>query len=204
MSPSFVIPAKAGTQRKKNWVPAFPGMTMLLGSLLLTAGCSKAVPSPPHAAPPLGLKLTGRVVDAANILSAPVEAELTKGLAELERTTTDQLVVVTVPNLQDKSIEDVGLELGRGWKIGRADIDNGVLLVVAPNERKVRIEVGYGLEALLTDARAGAIIREMLPKFRSNDPAGGIRVGVSEIEQLLKSDRKRPRYLNEARRRMAA
>ena len=179
-------------------------MTMLLGSLSLTAGCSKAVPAETHAAPPLGLKLTGRVVDAANILSAPVEAELTNNLAELERATTDQLVVVTLPSLNGKSIEDLGLELGRGWKVGRADIDNGVLLVVAPKERKVRIEVGYGLEALLTNARAGAIVRDMLPKFRSNDLAGGVVLGVSEIEQLLKNDRKRPRYLNEARRRAAA
>ena len=177
---------------------------MLLGSLSLTASCSRALPAESHAAPPLGLKLTGRVVDAANILSASVEAELTKDLAELERTTTDQLVVVTLPKLDGKSIEGAGLELGRGWRIGRADLDNGVLLIIAPNERKVRIEVGYGLEGLLTNDRAAAIVRDMLPKFRSNDLAGGVRVGVSEIEQLLKKDRKRPRYLNEERRRAAA
>nr|WP_277622680.1 TPM domain-containing protein [Sphingomonas telluris] len=155
-------------------------------------------------AAPFGIALTGRVVDAANILPANVEQDLTAELAQLEQSTTDQVVVVTVPQLKGHAIEDVALGLGRGWRLGRADVDNGVMLVVAPNERKVRIEVGYGLEGLLTDDRAGKIVRLMLPEFRDGDLPAGIMIGVREIDAQLRSNTKRPQYLNEARRKAAA
>ena len=107
--------------------------------------------------------LTGRVVDEANILNEATRATLTQKLADLEAKTTDQLVVATLKSLQGTSIEDFGYQLGRHWRIGQKDKNNGVLLIVAPNERKVRIEVGYGLEGTLTDAVAQADHRERHP-----------------------------------------
>jgi uncharacterized protein len=89
--------------------------------------------------------LTGRVVDGANVLDAATRAALTGKLAALEAQTTDQLFVVTLKSLQGTSIEDFGVQLARQWQIGQNDKNNGVLLIVAPSERKVRIEVGYGL-----------------------------------------------------------
>lgn len=130
--------------------------------------------------------LTGRVVDGADLLSAGQERELTDRLAALEAETTDQLVVVTLPSLQGVEIEEFGYQLGRHWGIGQAGKDNGVLLIVAPNERKVRIEVGYGLEGTLTDALARVIIdTAILSRFRANDMAGGIMAGASDIIAVL-------------------
>ena len=103
--------------------------------------------------------LSGRVVDEANILDASTRAALTEKLAALEAKTTDQLVVVTLKSLQGTSIEDFGYQLGRHWKVGQQGKNNGVLLIVAPSERKVRIEVGYGLEGTLTDASPGSSSR---------------------------------------------
>lgn len=111
----------------------------------------------------------------------------------MERTTSDQLVVVTLPSLEGRPIETWGLELGNGWGVGQDKLDNGVLLIVAPNDRKVRIEVGYGLEGLLTDARAKDIIdAQLLPSFRENDLVGGIQKGVDAIIKVLESSRARP------------
>src|SRR5690606_9503078 len=107
---------------------------------------------------------------------------LTTRLEALERDTTDQLVVVTVPDLQGREIEDYGYQLGRAWGIGQAENDNGVLLIVAPIERKVRIEVGYGLEGVLTDALSALIIQnQILPAFRDGDYALGVAQGVAAI-----------------------
>ena len=133
--------------------------------------------------------LSGRVVDAANILSAEDEAALTAELKALEDKASDQLVVVTLPSLQDYPIEDYGYQLGRRWGIGTAKLNNGVLLIVAPNERKVRIEVGRGLEPILTDALSRIIIENaILPRFRTGDFAGGIKDGVRDITLALTGD----------------
>lgn len=94
-------------------------------------------------------ELTGRVVDNAGILDTATRQQLEKLSADLEAKTTDQLVVVTLPSLQGTSIEDYGYQLGRKWQIGQKDKNNGAILIVAPNERRVRIEVGYGLEPTL-------------------------------------------------------
>ena len=116
-------------------------------------------------------------------------AALTQSLAELEQKTTDQLVVVTLRSLQGTSIEDYGYQLGRRWQIGQKDKSNGVLLIVAPTERKVRIEVGYGLEGTLTDAISKLIIENsILPRFKVADFAGGIKRGVEDIIQVLSGD----------------
>lgn len=133
--------------------------------------------------------LTGRVVDEASILTATDRAGLTESLLELETKTTNQLVVVTLKSLQGTSIEDYGYQLGRRWQIGQKDKNNGVLLIVAPIERKVRIEVGYGLEGTLTDAMTKIIIENsILPNFKTGNFTGGIKRGVQDIMQVLNGD----------------
>ena len=133
--------------------------------------------------------LTGRVVDGAGLLAPADRASLTASLVDLEAKTTDQLVVVTLKSLQGTTIEDYGYQLGRRWGIGQKDKDSGVLLIVAPTERKVRIEVGYGLEGTLTDAATKLIIENaILPAFKTGDFAGGIKSGTDQIIQLLRGD----------------
>ena len=130
--------------------------------------------------------LTGRVVDQAGILSSDDESRLTGKLHDLETKTSIQLVVVTLPSLRSRPIEDWGLALGRTWGIGQKGKDNGVLLVVAPNDRELRIEVGYGLEGTLPDATANAIIRNVIvPRFKAGSMAGGISDGVDAILAVL-------------------
>ena len=139
------------------------------------------VPSSILAAPNF-TALTGRVVDNADIIPPAVESDLDAKLAAFEAQTTDQLVVVTLPSLQGYEIADFGYQLGRHWAIGQAGKDNGVLLIVAPNERAVRIEVGYGLEGDLTDAVTRLIIENaIIPKFRDGDMPAGIVAGVDDI-----------------------
>ena len=126
--------------------------------------------------------LSGRVVDQANILSPAVEADLTARLAAVEQRSGAQIVVATVPSLQGYEIEDYGYRLGRAWGIGQADNDDGVVFLVAPNERRVRIEVGYGLEPVLTDAMSSVILQErVLPRFRDGDIEGGVVAGVDGV-----------------------
>ena len=138
------------------------------------------------ATPPSFPTLTGRVVDQANVLSPQATTELDKKLQLLEAQTSRQLVVVTVPSLQGLEIEDYGYQLGRAWGIGEKKRDTGVLLIVAPNERRVRIEVGYGLEGVLTDALSSVILQEqVLPKFRTGDMAGGVLAGADELISQL-------------------
>ena len=130
--------------------------------------------------------LTGRVVDRAELLDATQEAELSRLLADHEQATGDQLVVVTLPDLGGRSIEETGLTLGREWGIGQQGRDNGALLIVAQAERRIRIEVGYGLEDRLTDAQSALIIHNLIaPAFRQGDFAGGIRAGVEGMIQVI-------------------
>ncbi len=156
-----------------------------LAALALIAVLVSTLPAAAQTFP----QLTGRVVDEAGILDPPVRAALDVQLGELEARTTDQLVVVTVRSLQGRTIEDYGVRLGRQWQIGRKDKNNGVVLIVAPKERKVRIEVGYGLEGVLTDAQTKLIIENtIIPRFRANDFPGGITGGVDDIVRLLDGD----------------
>lgn len=130
--------------------------------------------------------LSGRVVDAANIIPDAAEAELTQKLEALEAQSQRQLVVATIPDLQGYDIADYGYQLGRAWGIGHAERNDGALLIVAPNERKVRIEIGYGLEGIMTDALSALIIHnQILPRFRDGDMAGGILAGSDSIIQQL-------------------
>lgn len=159
----------------------------LLGALTLALCLTCLLPV--ARAEPAFPALTGRVVDNANLLSPADEQTLTEELKQLEEKSSDQLVVVTLPSLQGYTIEDFGYQLGRHWGIGTKELNNGVLLIVAPNERKVRIEVGYGLEPILTDALSRVIIdNAILPHFRSGDFPGGIKTGVEDISLALTGD----------------
>ena len=155
-------------------------MTLWSLALLPMAAChdARAEPKAESALP----ALTGRVVDNANLLSVNAEKKLTEKLAALEGRRTDQLVVVTLPTLNGRTIEQVGLSLGRAWGIGRRHKNNGVLLIVAPAERRVRIEVGYGLEAAIEDHEASRMIETvMLPAFREGAFETGIVAGTDSI-----------------------
>ncbi|WP_422058706.1 TPM domain-containing protein [Sphingomonas sp.] len=126
--------------------------------------------------------MTGRVVDTADLLPPDKEALLDRALVQTEQATRSQFVVVTLPTLGGRRIEDVGLDLGRTWKLGRLNVDDGVLLIVAPTERQVRIEVGYGLEGVLRDEEAKAIITDtIIPRIRSGDMPGAILAGSAAI-----------------------
>ena len=130
--------------------------------------------------------LSGRVVDQANLLDPAQEADLTAKSEALEKASGRQFVVATVNSLEGRDIQDYGYRLGRTWGIGSKDQKDGVLLLVAPNERKVRIEVGYGLEPILTDALSSLIInRQILPAFKAGDMAGGIVAGADSVIQQV-------------------
>lgn len=127
------------------------------------------------------------VVDAANLLNDAQKAEITKLAEDINTATTRQFVVATIPDLQGYDIADYGYQLGRAWGIGQKDANNGILLIVAPKERKVRIEVGYGLEPIMTDAMSSSIIQEtILPRFKAGDMPGGIVAGAQAIGEQMK------------------
>lgn len=130
--------------------------------------------------------LTGRVVDTAHLIDTQTAAQLAHMLEAHEQATGEQLVVVTLPNLQGTSIEDYGYQLGRFWGVGQKGKDNGALLIVARDDHKVRIEVGYGLEERLTDAQSSVIINQVItPAFKAGNFAGGISQGAQAIIQVL-------------------
>ena len=146
---------------------------------LLTLGCAGEAQQA-EAAP--ALEMTGRVVDAAEILAPDFEQRLTARLARLEQETKVQLVVATTPDLGGQRIEAYALTLANGWNLGDPERRDGLLLLVAPSERKVRIEVGRGLEASVRDEDAAAIIQEaILPHFRAGDYQRGIEAGVTGL-----------------------
>jgi len=139
-----------------------------------------------HAQDPEFPPLTGQVVDQAQILDAQTEASLSATLATHETSTSNQVVVVTIADLQGFAIADYANRLGRHWGIGTADKNNGVILLVAPEDRKLRIEVGYGLEGALPDATASLIIqREIYPSFKQSNYAEGITSGIHSILQAI-------------------
>jgi uncharacterized protein len=126
--------------------------------------------------------LAGRVNDTANILSDEVEKKLTAKLADVEQRTGHQLAILTVASLEGDPIEDFGIRVVEAWKLGQKGKDDGVLLLVAAGDHKMRIEVGYGLEGELPDAAAGRIIQDvMIPRFRQGDYDGGVTAAVSAI-----------------------
>lgn len=153
-----------------------------LFAFLVSIGFAAGARAEGFAAPPLA----GRVTDAAQVLPAEVERSLVETLAAHEAKTTEQVVVATVPSLGGRDIESYANDLFRAWGLGQKDKDNGVLFLVAPNEREMRIEVGYGLEGTLTDALASQIIRDAVtPRFKAGDLPGGIEAGTTAILKVL-------------------
>lgn len=133
--------------------------------------------------------LSGRVVDQAAMLDANARAQISQMLEAHEQASGEQLVVVTVPDLQGSTIEDYGYQLGRAWGIGQKGKDNGALLLVAKDERRVRLEVGYGLEDRLTDAQSSIIINSVvLPAFKQGNFSAGIQAGAAAMLQVLGGD----------------
>ena len=134
-------------------------------------------------------KLTGRVVDLAGMVNPGDETDLTARLKAHEENTSNQVVVLTIPSLEGEALEDYSLRVARDWALGQKDKDNGVLLLIAKNDRKLRIEVGYGLEGTLTDAIASFIIRNTItPLFKQGLFNGGIVAGTGQIIEVLESD----------------
>lgn len=155
------------------------GLWALLLAMVFVAAPGVAQDFPP---------LTGRVVDNAALLSPEQEAALTGRLEQLEQQSSRQLVVATVPDLQGYDIADYGYQLGRHWGIGQGEANNGIILLVAPNERRVTIQVGYGLEPIVTDALSHQIIQnQILPAFRAGDMPGGIIAGADALITQLQA-----------------
>jgi uncharacterized protein len=151
---------------------------------LLAAVAVAALVSPAAAleVPPL----TGRIVDNAHLLSADRTAALSDELAAHEARTGNQVALLTLPSLEGEPLEEFSHRVATTWKLGQKGTDNGVLILVVPGDRKVRIEVGYGLEGTLTDVKSSRIIREeMAPRFRTGDFAGGITAGVRAVLGMI-------------------
>ena len=168
-----------------------------LVSLLITllVACSGGQANQPHQSSDVqklatpaqpSVTLTGRVTDAADILDDAQEASLSRRLEQLERKTGHQMVVVTVRTLGGRDVAVFTRELGNAWGIGRAEHNDGVILLAAPKERKARIAVGYGLEKTLTNAVCDKIMDDqMLPRFRAGDLPGGIEAGAGALIDLI-------------------
>lgn len=164
----------AMTKRHRAWRPVFAAIALLAASLPLQA---QELPLP---------ALTGRVVDRAEMLSQQAEETIAARLEIHEQATGNQIVVVTLPDLMGRPIVEWGLTLGRGWAIGQAERNNGIVFLIAPNERELRIEVGYGLEGELPDAMAGRIIRnDIVPHFKAGNMEAGVLSGVDAIVAAL-------------------
>lgn len=130
--------------------------------------------------------LTGRVTDNADILSDGMRSSLTRRLKAHEDRTTNQIAILTLPTLEGESIEEFAVKVFEEWKLGQKGKDNGILVLVVPNDRRMRIEVGYGLEGTLTDSMAGGIIRNtMTPRFKREDFDGGTEAGIIDIIHVL-------------------
>lgn len=156
---------------------------LLAACALMMAAVSAAVAAPNYP------ELTGRIVDNAGLIQPGDKAAIEAELTALEGAATDQVAVVTVPSLDGYSIEDYAIGLARKWQLGQKDVDNGILFLVAPNERGVRIEVGRRLEPYMTDTMTRLIIENaVLPKFRRGDFSGGIADGVRDIKAVLLGD----------------
>lgn len=133
--------------------------------------------------------LRGRINDYAALLPAAKSSELEARLAQFEQETGHQVALLTIPTLDGDSLEDFSIRVAESWKIGRKGFDNGAILIIAAKDRKLRIEVGYGLEGVLPDAIASRIIREVIvPEFRANNYSGGIEAGLDAIMRISRGE----------------
>ncbi|GMM92777.1 TPM domain-containing protein [Qipengyuania sp. MTN3-11] len=146
--------------------------------LVIAAAVGFALPAAAQTFPERG---TAPVVDAANIIDDATEARLTQKLDQFEQANQRQFVIATIPDLEGYDIADYGYRLGREWALGDEENDDGILLIVAPNERKMRVEVGYGLEGIIPDGLAYEYVEGMKPYFREGDYSAGIEWGADRI-----------------------
>lgn len=171
--------ARSGGGRPISW-DSVPRLALAVFVLVALGSAALALAFPP---------LTGRIVDQAGIVPDETEAALTARLAELEARSGIQLIVATVKSLEGQEVEPYAVDLFRHWQLGAKVKNNGVLLLIAPNERRVRIEVGYGLEGTLTDAISSVIIANAItPRFKAGDFGGGIARGIDDIITVLTTD----------------
>ena len=164
---------------RKQTVPVRRGFVscLILSSTLTLASHALALDVPP---------LTGRIVDLAHVLPNSTVESLTAQLAAHETQSNNQVAVLIIPSLEGEPLEEFSHRVATTWKLGQKGTDNGALLLVAIKERKVRIEVGYGLEGVLTDARSAHIIRnEIVPRFRDGDMPGGVIGGINAIVKTI-------------------
>lgn len=173
--------------RRRRSISGNSGMrrALLAGPLaiLMVAGGCKEAPPPESAAcagvPQMTLK--GRVTDDAGILTAAEEARLSERLARYEQRTKHQMVIATTPGLNGTNVDNFGTCLGNRWEIGRKEHDDGILILVAPNERQLRIATGAGMEKTLTDDKALAVIHQITSRFKQGDYAAGLSTGIEAI-----------------------
>ncbi len=141
---------------------------------------ARALPVPP---------LSAHINDYAHMISERAAGELERELAELEKTHSTQVVVLTIPGLEGENVEDFSIKVAEAWKIGSKGVDNGVILLIVRDDRKVRIEVGRGLEGKLTDLVSGRIIRNsIIPRFKAGDFDGGVTAGVGAIVEAARGE----------------
>ena len=136
-------------------------------------------------------KMKGRINDYAGILSQSEEMQLDAMLASVEEQTSSQVALLTIPSLQGENLEDFSIQVveSEGWQLGQKGLDNGVLLLVALKERKLRIEVGYGLESILTDFKCDYIIRKLIVgHFKKGNYFAGIHSGLQSVTGIIKKD----------------
>jgi uncharacterized protein len=166
---------------RMGWV-RIHGVLLCMAVLLPMAAAALEVPA-----------LKSRVNDYGDMLSAESERRLETLLKELEATDSTQVTVLTIPSLDGDSLEDFSIRVAERWKIGRKGFDNGVILIVSRDDRKVRIEVGYGLEGRLTDLTAGRIIRDrIVPEFRAGRFDQGVLNGVAALTEVVRGEFQAP------------
>jgi uncharacterized protein len=158
--------------KKRPWL-----LVSLMGLWLLSSPSFAAFEVP---------ELKTRILDQANLIDTASKQQINLLLAGHEKASSNQVIVVTLKDLQGYNIEHAGVEMGRAWGVGQKEQDNGIVLILAQAERKVRIEVGYGLEGVMTDAVSATIIQQyILPRFKTGDFSGGLLVGTKAIVAAL-------------------
>lgn len=169
-------------QQVRNQIIQFVAMSLLICIFWTTNLLALEVPV-----------LTGRVNDHAGMLSATTRQQLEDILSRLEQTDSTQIVVLTIPSLGGEVLEEFSLKVAEKWQIGQKGFDNGAILLIAKNDRKLRIEVGYGLEGSLTDLMAGRIIRNVIvPQFKAGNFDQGVIDGVQAIISIVRGEHTAP------------
>jgi len=185
MAPTGFSASDLETVRSRSWRAAAIAARVVLVALAVAAA-AVAAPAAAAAAAAAVPALSGRVVDEAGLLSAAARQRIESELAALERETGDQVAVLVVQSLGGEPLEEYSVKVAHTWKLGQKGKDNGILLLLSREDRKVRIEVGYGLEGTLTDLRSNEIVDQVIrPRFRQGDFDGGVEQGVDAIVKVV-------------------